>query len=261
MSNISQSSWTLIDINPKTHHITTPTKKKTRWSRIFDTHIESHTHNNSADVYDLKIRYSFVGSDEYGQYLSKILQQYSKYPVSIAHTSKRSGISYELISQVVKIPDADMCQTLSYISYRKLAYPANLPRLADQTDKNQITLLGSTEYRNQHQHFGILMEDKLKHMYIVGKTGTGKSTLISQMVKSDMVTNKGLCLIDPHGDLIQTVLKHVPSYRINDVILFDVADQNFPVGFNLLYTQNEQEQNLTVSGLVTTFKKLYGNSR
>lgn len=162
---------------------------------------------------------------------------------------------------MIQIPDADRCQTLSSLSYRKLSYPANLPKLADLEDKNGITLLGSTEYRNQHQHFGILTEDKLKHMYVIGKTGTGKSTLISQMVKSDMVTHKWLCLIDPHGDLIQTVLQHVPSYRINDVILFDVADHDYPIGFNVLQANSEQEQNLVVSGLVTTFKKLYGNSR
>lgn len=67
------------------------------------------------------------------------------------------------------------------------------------------------------------------------------------MVKSDMITNNGLCLIDPHGDLVETVLEHVPSYRINDVILFDVADTQYPIGFNLLQVDNENQKNLIVS--------------
>jgi DNA helicase HerA-like ATPase len=70
--------------------------------------------------------------------------------------------------------------------------------------------------------FGIQREDKFRHMYIIGKTGTGKSTFLSNMIKSDMNAGSGLCLIDPHGDLVDTVLEHVPSHRSNDVILFDV---------------------------------------
>lgn len=253
-------SWTYLDINPKKHHIVAhkqaPQSRRSKFVDVTPSQTPVSDH-----IYDLKIRYGCNWSTQHQDVVVSTLQSYTSHPVTIHSTSKRSGISCDLAARMIQIPDAQACQTLSYVSYRKLVYPANLPRLADQEDKNQITLLGSTEYRNQHQHFGVLVEDKLKHMYIVGKTGTGKSTLISQMVKSDMVTNKGLCLIDPHGDLIQTVLNHVPSYRINDVILFDVADQDYPVWFNVLHSHTEQEQNLTVSWLVTTFKKLYGNSR
>ena len=98
-------------------------------------------------------------------------------------------------------------------------------------------------------------------MYIVGKTGTGKSTFISNMVKSDMIAGNGLCLLDPHGELVDTVLEHIPTNRINDVILFDVSDSDFPIGFNLLQSDTEEGRTLIVSGVVSTFEKLFAHSR
>ncbi len=109
--------------------------------------------------------------------------------------------------------------------------------------------------------FGIRREDKFRHIYIVGKTGMGKSTFISNMVRSDMITNNGLGVIDPHGDLIDEVMAHIPSRRTNDVVIFDVGDTSFPVGFNILEYETEEEKNLVASGVVSVFKKLYGNSR
>lgn len=97
-------------------------------------------------------------------------------------------------------------------------------------------------------------------MYIVGKTGTGKSTFISNLIISDMQAGNGLCLLDPHGELVDTVLEYIPTHRINDVILFDVADSDFPIGFNLLQADTEDGKNLVASGVVSTFKKLFGNS-
>lgn len=97
-------------------------------------------------------------------------------------------------------------------------------------------------------------------MYIIGKTGTGKSTFISNLIASDMRTGNGLCLLDPHGELVDTVLEYIPKKRINDVILFDVADSDFPIGFNLLQADTEEEKNLVASGVVSTFYKLFENS-
>jgi DNA helicase HerA-like ATPase len=95
--------------------------------------------------------------------------------------------------------------------------------------------------------FGIRKEDKFRHMYIIGKTGTGKSTLIENLISSDMNAGNGLCLLDPHGELVDHVLEYIPTHRINDVILFDVSDTDFPIGFNLLQADNEDEKNLVAS--------------
>jgi hypothetical protein len=81
------------------------------------------------------------------------------------------------------------------------------------------------------------------------------------MVKSDIEAGNGVCLLDPHGDLVDTVLEHIPSNRINDVILFDVSDTDYPIGFNLLQADNEDEKNRIASGVVSTFQKLFEHSR
>jgi hypothetical protein len=83
---------------------------------------------------------------------------------------------------------------------------------------------------------------------------------MSNMVKSDMHSGNGLALLDPHGDLVETVLEHIPSHRINDVILFDVADTEYPIGFNLLQYESDDEKNRIISGVVATFYKLYAHS-
>ncbi len=159
------------------------------------------------------------------------------------------------------IPNSNFfVKNLDYLEYKKLSYPGNIPTL-ENSDKNDITLLGYTDYKNDNVKFGVRNEDKFRHMYIIGKTGMWKSTLMSNMARSDMVSNKWVGLIDPHGDLVETLLEHIPSWRSNDVVLFDVADYKYPIGFNILEYNTEEEKNLVVSGIVWTFKKLYWDSR
>lgn len=148
---------------------------------------------------------------------------------------------------------------MQYIFYRKLPYPNNI-NTPENCKKEEITVLGKTNYRWEDIPFGIKKEDKFRHMYIVGKTGTGKSTLISNMVKSDMEAWNWLCLLDPHWDLVDTVMEHIPTNRINDVILFDVSDTEYPIGFNLLQADNDDEKNRIASWVVATFNKLFEHS-
>ena len=150
-------------------------------------------------------------------------------------------------------------KAFDYLSYRKLPAPSNLPTLKN-TPKKELTLLWETDYKNFNLKFWIKEEDKLRHCYIIWKTWMWKSTLISNMVRSDLLSNQWVCVIDPHGDLVDTVLQYVPSWRINDVILFDVSDFDYPIWFNILQTKTEEEKNIVVSGVVATFKKLYENS-
>lgn len=179
---------------------------------------------------------------------------------SISPDAKSSKLILPQLVNFFHIPTNDyFIKQLDYSIYRKLPFPSLLPT-PENTERNALTLLGKTDYRGQEIRFGIKDEDSFRHLYIVGKTGTGKSTFLSNMIKSHMYTNKGLCLIDPHGDLVDTVMEHIPSWRTNDVILFDVADTQNPIGFNLLQYSNEEEKNIIVSGVVATFKKLFGNS-
>jgi len=149
---------------------------------------------------------------------------------------------------------------LDYNVYRKLPYPTNIPTIKN-TEKSDLTILGKSDYRWETVEFGIKKEDKFRHIYIVGKTGTWKSTFMSNMVRSDMHAGNGLCLLDPHWDLVDTVIEHIPKHRINDVILFDISDSEFPIGFNLLQYENEDEKVRIVSGVVSTFYRLFEHSR
>src|SRR5438093_9317945 len=99
---------------------------------------------------------------------------------------------------------------------------------------NRITYLGQTNFRNEHKRFGIKRADKRTHMYMIGKTGTGKSTLIETLIRQDIENGEGLALLDPHGDLIENVLKAVPENRKPDLIYFNMAERANPLGFNPL---------------------------
>ena len=181
--------------------------------------------------------------------------------VKIQSRSKLIPVSYSQAVNFFHIPTkANYSKWLEYTLYRKLPYPTNLST-PDNSDLDDLTILGKTDYRAEKIEFWIRKEDKLRHVYIVGKTGTGKSTFISNMVKSDMLSGNGLALLDPHGDLVETVLEHIPTERINDVVLFDVADTGYPIGFNLLQYDSEEEKNRIVSWVVSAFYRLFAHSR
>ena len=100
-------------------------------------------------------------------------------------------------------------------------------------------------------------DDRRRHMYIIGKTGVGKSELLKQMILQDIREGKGLGVIDPHGDLIEDILKMIPPERAEDVILFDPSDTDRPMGLNMLEAQTEQEKHYIVSSIVGLMYKLY----
>jgi type IV secretory pathway TraG/TraD family ATPase VirD4 len=127
-------------------------------------------------------------------------------------------------------------------------------------ENNKITPIGITNYRNQHRPFGIKENDRMGHIYVIGKTGTGKSTLLLNMAISDIEKGNGIAVIDPHGDLSETLLDYVPKERIKDVIYFNPADIEYPIAFNPLSDVKSQYHHLVASGLIATFKKIWADS-
>src|ERR1017187_7960388 len=101
-------------------------------------------------------------------------------------------------------------------------------------DFNSITPIGITNFRSTNQPFGIKDIDRLAHIFCIGKTGVGKSTLLSNMAISDMEKGKGLAVIDPHGDVAEQLLNHIPEHRKKDLIYFNPADLEHPIAFNPL---------------------------
>lgn len=108
--------------------------------------------------------------------------------------------------------------------------------------------------------FGISAQNRRRHVYVIGQTGTGKSTLLTSCIAQDMATGQGLCLIDPHGDLVDDVLDRVPSHRIDDVVLLDPTDPTYVVGWNPFYRVPAGERALVASNMVAAFRHVWGDS-
>jgi Type IV secretion-system coupling protein DNA-binding domain len=124
----------------------------------------------------------------------------------------------------------------------------------------QTTPIGITNFRNEKRPFGIKDTDRLNHIYVIGKTGTGKSTLLLNMAISDIQRGNGICLIDPHGDIAEKILDYVPKERIRDVIYFNPADETYVVSFNPLQNIKEEQRHLVIAGTLSTFKKIWIDS-
>lgn len=127
-------------------------------------------------------------------------------------------------------------------------------------DPNLVTVIGQTNFRGQHRPFGIYEDDRRRHVYLIGKTGVGKTTLIEHMLTQDILNGKGVALVDPHGDIAERVLDMIPPERANDVIYFDPADVDHPVAFNVLEAVDPQYKYLVASGLVSSLKKIWADS-
>jgi len=141
--------------------------------------------------------------------------------------------------------------------------PDNLPTTAEgsKNEAQDINFFAKTEWRNREVNFGIKNDDRGKHMYIIGKTGTGKSTLIANMAINDIRNGKGVAVIDPHGDLSEMILNYIPKRRVNDVVYLDPTlstDRSFTI--NLFDQEGSEHTDVVASGIVSVFYKLYHNS-
>ena len=124
-------------------------------------------------------------------------------------------------------------------------------------DPEKITFFAKTDARGGGQTFGIKAKDRQRHMYVVGKTGMGKSTLLENMAAQDIMNGEGVAFIDPHGSAAETLLEYVPEHRINDVVYFAPFDLDQPIAFNVMEDVGPDKRHLVVSGLMSTFKKIW----
>lgn len=124
-------------------------------------------------------------------------------------------------------------------------------------EKEQINFFAKTNFRNRQVPFGIKTDDRRRHMYVIGKTGMGKTTMMENMAIQDIRNGKGICYIDPHGDSIAKILDFIPNDRINDVVYFNPADQDFPIALNILESVDPKYQHLVASGLMGVFTKIW----
>lgn len=124
-------------------------------------------------------------------------------------------------------------------------------------DPDKITFFAKTDARGQDVTFGIKAKDRQRHMYVVGKTGMGKSTLLENMAAQDIKNGEGMAFIDPHGSAAETLLEYVPEDRVDDVVYFAPFDLENPISFNVMEDVGPDKRHLVVSGLMSTFKKIW----
>ncbi len=125
--------------------------------------------------------------------------------------------------------------------------------------EKDVIYFGKTDFRNKDRLFGIKRNDRRQHVYVVGKTGTGKSALLNNFIVQDIMNGEGLCVVDPHGELVEGILKKIPEHRMKDVIYFNPADTDFHIGFNILELPDPKYKNLVASGLMGIFTKIWSN--
>ncbi len=136
-----------------------------------------------------------------------------------------------------------------------------LPPPADIPTKNCL-FFGKVTLKGKDTLFGIKKEDKLRHLYILGKSGTGKSTIIKNLAIGEILLGYGVCVIDPHGDLVEDILNYIPKHRIEDVIYFNPSDTEYPIGFNPVHLKPAEKEykDVLADGILAVFKKHFSHS-
>ena len=169
----------------------------------------------------------------------------------LSRTTHRSGMILSLsdLAGIVHLPAA------SLISER-LVRPTARTKAAPLACTSAPFVLGKNEHQGEEHTVGLTTGERLRHCYIIGASGAGKSTLLLSMACQDIEAGNGFAVLDPHGDLIEDILSWIPEERAGDVIIFDPADGDFPVGFNILSAHSELERQLLSSDLVAVFRRL-----
>lgn len=166
---------------------------------------------------------------------------------------KNSILCSEELATMYHFPDAryNKIPTIKWLDYKVLPPPINLPK--------EGIVIGNSVYRGMKKEVRIMRDDRTRHMYVVGKSGSGKSVLLEWLAGQDCASGDGVCVVDPHGDLVEDVLSRVPKERAKDVIVFDPGDRERPMGLNVLEAKTEEEQDRASLDAMEIFIKLFGN--
>jgi len=160
------------------------------------------------------------------------------------------------LATLYHLPNSDEASHIVHVLARKAEPPQDLPR----ADGGQVSLFGVTNYHNNFETFGIKRSDRRRHLYVVGKSGSGKSKLLELLIKEDLENGMGICVLDPHGDLVDNVMEFVPKDRIKDVVYFDPGDIDFPISFNPMEKVDEAYKMQVTIGFIQIFKRLFGSN-
>ena len=171
-------------------------------------------------------------------------------------------LNIEELASVFHLPHMNVeTPNVVWASSKTAEPPTNLPILnGDPNHDRQISAFGLTNFRGMQKQFGIYRRDRSRHVYIIGQTGTGKSGLLELLALSDIYHNQGYAIIDPHGDFAVDNLKFIPPSRIKDVVYFNPADTEYPLGFNPMEVYDPSQRNNISSEIIGVLKRMFGES-
>lgn len=166
---------------------------------------------------------------------------------------RKSLLVPEELASLFHFPDAryNKIPTIKWLDYKVLPPPINLPK--------EGIILGNSVYRGLKKPVRFLRNDRTRHCYVIGKSGSGKSVLLEWMAGQDVINGEGVCVIDPHGDLVEDVLARVPKERAKEVVVFDPGDRERPMGLNILEAKTEAEKDRASLDAMEIMIKLFGN--
>ncbi|MDO8490139.1 MAG: type IV secretion system DNA-binding domain-containing protein [bacterium] len=209
-----------------------------------------------AYVYDISNSFAQYMGLESGANLTKQKKfQFLKWPMVRSFIYRRFDVRRSFVLSTEELagifhPPLSITETpnIDWLKSRSATPPHNLPK--------EGVVLGESIYRGRHQLVRIMPEDRRRHVYVVGMTGTGKSTVMINMIIQDIKDGKGVCYIDPHGQDLQTVLENVPPERADDVILFEPGDTDRPIGLNMLEASTDEEKDFVTQEMIAIFYRL-----
>jgi hypothetical protein len=166
--------------------------------------------------------------------------------------SRRSGmiLNYDEILGFVHLPSAAV-RSPAFVRQSRRSKPA--PEIARH---GSGTCLGDNVHLGRREPVYLTPEMRVRHLHVIGASGTGKTTLLFNLIRQDIENGEGVALLDPHGDLVDRILGIIPTERVKDVILLDPADEEYSIGFNILSAHSDLEKNLLASDLVSVFERL-----
>lgn len=234
------------------------------------------------DYYQIGIRIAYLSTDQEkaNQRLRALVEAFSPFNTDDLNAFKPSAILHginlvrkyksriqaphfqvntEELASLYHFPNADMIPHIVHVLARKGQPPLDLP-VKGTDDDQKICFFGTTNFHNQNNIFGMKRVDRQRHLYVIGKSGVGKSKLFELLSIEDVMNGHGIAVLDPHGDLIEDIIKRIPEDRVKDVIYFDPSDTDFPIAFNPLEQVAPQYKMRVTIGFIEIFKKLFGSN-
>jgi type IV secretory pathway TraG/TraD family ATPase VirD4 len=203
-----------------------------------------------------------IGVRRFIPYISSVTRRLDRFKKRslVRHIfTQQTILSSSELADIYHFPDTSLTKTEGLVKSRsrELAAPLSIKR----SDAEPDVIIGANLFGGNTQDIGITLEQRRRHMYIIGKTGTGKTTLLKNAIYQDMLSGKGLAVLDPHGDMFRELLQIIPENRRKDVVVFDPSDRDFPIGLNILspgidFKDEDDKHEWITSAVISIFAKL-----